>query len=69
MLFRKRIPRSCSYCAHGTKLDSEQFLCVKRGVVSADKACRKFTYDPCKRVPPKFKALNFSKYNEEDFVL
>lgn len=69
MLFRKKIPRSCSYCACGTKFDSEQVLCTKRGVVSACASCRKFTYDPCKRVPPKPKALNFSQYKEEDFVL
>lgn len=69
MLFRKKIPRSCSYCTCGTKLDSEQVLCTKRGVVSACASCRKFTYDPCKRVPPKPKALNFSQYKEEDFAL
>lgn len=69
MLFRKKIPRSCCYCAHGTKFDGEQILCVKRGVIPTGGACRKFTYDPCKRTPPKFKAMNFSQYKEEDFVL
>lgn len=69
MLFRKRIERSCSYCQYGTKLEKDQILCVKRGVVSVFYACRKFAYDPCKRVPPKPKALNFEKYNEDDFTL
>lgn len=69
MLFRKRIARSCNYCSYGTKFDNEQVLCIKRGVVSADTSCRKFAYDPCKRVPPKFKAMNFSEYKEEDFTL
>lgn len=69
MLFRKKIPRSCTYCAYGTKIDDEQVLCVKRGVVSAEGACRKFDYDPCKRIPPKPKALDFQKYQDEDFSL
>lgn len=69
MLFRKKIQRSCLYCAHGTALQDGQILCVKRGVVEADKPCRKFQYDPLKRIPPKAKAMDFEKYDEEDFSL
>ena len=69
MLFKKKHPRSCSYCRHSTKIDDTLMLCAKRGVVPAEKACRKFTYDPCKRIPPKQKVLDFVKYNEEDFSL
>ncbi len=69
MLFRKKIQKSCSYCTHGAVLDEEQVLCAKRGLVSADKKCRKFSYDPCKRIPHKPKALDFEKYNSEDFSL
>lgn len=69
MLFRKKIEKSCLYCAHGTVIDGEQVLCIKKGVVPLDGKCRKFAYDPCKRIPPKPKALDFSKYDEEDFSL
>lgn len=69
MLFRKKILRACEYCARGTKLDDDSVLCAKKGVVSADGECRKFQYDPCKRVPPKAKALDFVKYDLEDFSL
>ena len=69
MLFRKKMPRSCSYCAHGTKLDEDQILCLKRGVVSIDHSCRKFSYDPCKRVPAKMKAINFKQFDKEDYSL
>lgn len=69
MLFRKKMPRSCHYCAYATKLNEEQVLCIKRGVVSAETNCRKFTYDACKRIPAKPKALDFEKYNEDDFSL
>ncbi len=69
MLFRKKIARSCSYCKHSTAFDAEQVLCIKRGVIDGDKPCRKFQYDPCKRIPLKAKALDFDKYSAEDFKL
>lgn len=69
MLFRKKLPRSCSYCKYATSLNGEEFLCVKKGIVDGTKPCRKFTYDPCKRIPFKAKALNFDKYKDEDFSL
>ena len=69
MLFRKKIGKSCSYCRFGTMMEDDLILCTKRGVVSANNKCRKFAYDPIKRIPSKPKALDFSKYNDEDFSL
>lgn len=69
MLFRKRIPRSCQYCVNSAVLDEDKLLCTKRGIVSVEHKCRKFRYDPCKRIPVKPKALDFNKYDEEDFSL
>ena len=69
MLFRKKIARSCAYCIHGVLLEDGQVLCVKKGVRSVDAKCRKFKYDPCKRIPAKAKAVDFSKYQQEDFSL
>ena len=69
MLFRKNMPRSCTYCRYGTKLDENQILCTKRGVVDISFSCRKFKYDPCKRHPLKAKAPDFESYNDEDFTL
>ena len=69
MLFRKKISRSCAYCRHGAKLDEEQVLCAKKGIRPIDGKCLRFRYDPCKRVPVKAKALDFSKYDREDFSL
>ena len=69
MLFRKKMPKSCSYCAHGTKVNEDQVLCMKKGVVSIEGKCRKFSYDPCKRIPARPKMPDFSQYNEEDFKL
>ena len=69
MLFRKKIERACIYCQFGTALDDNQILCSKKGLRSCENPCRKFRYDPCKRIPPKTKALDFSKYDEEDYSL
>lgn len=69
MLFRKKIPLSCEYCSFGTKLDDDTILCIKRGVIGFRKKCGKFQYDPCKRIPPKQKPIDFSRYTSEDFTL
>lgn len=69
MLFRKKIQRSCSYCRRGTKLNEDEVLCTKKGVRPIDGKCWRFRYDPCKRIPPKPKALDFSKYDQSDFTL
>ncbi len=69
MLFRKKIERSCAYCLYGTHLEDVQILCAKKGMRTIDDKCCKFKYDPCKRIPRKAKALDFSKYEQEDFSL
>ena len=44
----------CAYCEFATPLfDGESVLCKKAGVVGKSHSCRKFSYDPLKRVPPK----------------
>ena len=69
MLFRKKIERSCAYCLYGAHLDDGQILCSKKGMRSEDNKCWRFHYDPCKRIPTKAKALDFAKYEKEDFSL
>jgi len=69
MLFRKKIERSCSYCAYGAHLENGQILCSKNGFKTEDNSCFRFRYDPCKRIPKKAKALDFSRYDQEDYSL
>ncbi len=69
MLFRKKIERSCAYCVHGVKLGEDQILCAQKGIRTVEDKCRKFTYDPVKRIPLKARPLDFSKYDDEDFSL
>lgn len=69
MLFRKKQPKSCKYCTFGTELQDGLILCAKCGIRHKDDPCRKFKYDPCKRIPPKNVVLDLSQYKEEDFSL
>ena len=69
MLFRRKIPRSCTTCLFATNLSEHQLLCSKTGVVAVSYACRRYKYDPCKRIPPVMKTPDFRKYKEEDFQL
>ena len=69
MLFRKKIEHSCTYCVHGTKLNDGTILCAKKGIRRDDQGCVRFKYDPCKRIPVRAKAMDFSKYDQEDFSL
>lgn len=69
MLFRKKIERACEYCRHGAVMEDEWVLCAKKGLRPPDSPCRRFRYEPCKRIPRKARALDFSKYDQEDFSL
>lgn len=69
MLFRKKMERACGYCAHGTRLEDGQILCARKGLRQEGDSCRKFRYDPCKRIPGKLKTPDFSKYEDQDFSL
>lgn len=69
MLFRKKIERSCGYCVYGAPLEGGEVLCAKKGMRTVDEKCFRFQYDPCKRIPSKAKAMDFSKYESEDYSL
>lgn len=69
MIFRKSIDPLCLYCVHSKALDEEQMFCIKTGIVTPDHHCRRFTYDPLKRIPPEQAVLDFSKFSDEDFTL
>ena len=69
MLFRKKIERSCSYCRHCVQLEDGRILCARKGITEENPKCFRFRYDPLKRIPSKMKALDFSKYDNEDYSL
>lgn len=69
MLFRKKIARSCTYCVHCAPMDEDRLICAKKGILCQDSPCHRFQYDPLKRTPPRRKAFDFSKYEQEDYSL
>lgn len=58
MLFNKKIEPRCVYCARGKRLNDDYISCMRFGVVSAGYHCKKFVYDPMKRIPPARKQIN-----------
>ena len=49
---KPEITKNCAQCACAEPLsDKETMLCSRNGVVAGDALCRKFRYDPLKRVP------------------
>ncbi len=64
----KNYSKKCVNCAHGTLTDDKMnVLCEKKGVKEPDDYCRKYTYDPLKRIPDKI--VIRSDYTAEDFKL
>lgn len=60
--------RNCAHCEYaGSTYDDEYVVCVKKGVVRAQGACRKFIYDPLKRktaplkAPPKLEYVDINE--------
>ncbi len=69
MLFRKDLEPRCAYCAHAAVAGENKMACRKQGIIPPAYSCRKFSYDPLKRTPPKPLAPNFKKYDKKDFSL
>ncbi len=67
-LFSDDIPPACAYCKHGfTTWDGKTVLCKKNGVCNPGFSCRKYRYDPLKRIPKRPRAL--PKFDRSDFEL
>lgn len=59
--------RICAYCELASPLfDEDTILCQKFGVVAKNYSCKKFSYDPLKRVPPKAPKLPTLEYVDID---
>lgn len=69
MLFRKDIEPRCAYCVYAAPAEPETVICRKKGIRLETDKCRKFQYDPLKRVPPRPKSMDFNEYDEKDYSL
>ena len=59
----------CALCDSSSEIsNSEDFICSKKGIVKEDGLCRKFLYDPLKRIPYKMPADDFSKLDFTDLT-
>ena len=61
--------KDCTYCQFAGKVDEETMICQKYGIVPAAHRCRKFRYDPLKRVPSRPHSGGLEKFNKNDFSL
>ncbi len=65
-LFGNDIEPACVYCLHGrTSSDGVMILCRRHGPVVPHYKCRKFKYNPLKRVPRRLPKL--PSFSKEDF--
>lgn len=68
-LFQTKIDPRCAYCANGRPMNNGQVVCPKKGVMDAASHCRKFVYDPLRRVPPKAQTAPPDVLKDEDLSL
>lgn len=68
LLEKKKYPSVCETCLHGRlSPDGQNVLCIKKGIVETDGKCRKYSYDPLKRIPKK--PLLVERANPSDFEI
>ena len=59
ILLKKRAPKdevepNCAYCIFAVEVVGEEcILCPKKGIMQIGDACKKFVYDPLKKIPRK----------------
>ncbi len=67
-MFGATIQPACEYCSLGRRSsDPRMILCEKQGVVSPYFHCRRFDYDPLRRIPRRPPRL--PSFSPEDFSL
>lgn len=67
-LFGDSVPPACEYCIQGhPAADRKMILCRRCGVVSPYYHCKKYEYDPLKRIPRRPPQL--PKFSPEEFQL
>lgn len=69
MLFSKNIEKRCEVCRYSRKINDDEAICSKRGIVSLGFKCRKFSYDATKRIPSEAGLLGSDAFSEKDFSL
>ena len=61
-------PKMCLYCENATVIsDDDNVLCSLKGIVNKEYSCKKFIYDPLKRIPAPIPPL--PKLSEDDVLI
>ena len=67
-MFRKDIDPMCIYCMYCDE-KNDTFTCIKKNkIVEPDDHCRRFKYDPLRRVPLA-PATFVSNFEDQDFKI
>lgn len=67
-LFGNKPESSCATCSLGkTSAEGDAVMCKHAGVVSPDHSCRRFRYDPLKRIPRRSRPIE--SFDEQAFSL
>ncbi len=67
-IFNKKLSPACKYCEYA-KISTfdDEIICKHKGITRLDDRCRKYRYDPFKRVPKKI--IIEKNYSDKDFKL
>lgn len=53
----EKIRKMCRFCENASQIsDDEHMLCTRKGIVSCEYKCRRFSYDVMKHIPAAKKA-------------
>ena len=67
-LYGNDITPVCEICANGRfSSDGKVILCLRKGIMPPTARCRKFCYDPLRRIP--YIQPELQTYTESDFRL
>jgi hypothetical protein len=67
-LYGNHITPACETCEHGQRsFDGKVVLCPRRGAMPLYERCRKYVYDPLKRIPHR--APKQTEHTAEEFSL
>ena len=69
MLFNKEIEPCCAYCLHASPVNENEAVCKKHGIVHLTYRCKRYTYDPTRRIPPEPEEIPAGYFSEKDFSL
>ncbi len=67
-LYGNAVTPACEICINGHRSSNgKKILCLRKGIMLPSAHCRKFRYDPLRRIP--YFQPDLQPYTEEDFRL